>query len=592
MTPTNIHKDRLRLAKPYVGRLALGFLMMLITVAVELAFPKVVAFMIDNAGTEVHTEWLNWILLGAVVAFAFQSVALATQQFLFESSGSMIVRDIRQKLYGCIINKNISFFDNNSVGELCNRLSSDVEMLQDTLSSSMAIAIRSVFVAIGGTALLISLSPSLSLLILIIVPLSVFIAKMVGKHLSSKSRDLQAKLADNGSVAQENFTNIRLVHAFNQKQKSIRNYQGTTNKSLTFSLITIKLFAAFQGGISFIRFMALLAILWVGAGLIVSGKMTVGGLTSFVLYTSMVASSVTSISSFWGSWMRSIGATERVFSLLEDDKSLNESSDATPKPKTSCPSICNLTGDIRFQNVDFAYPTRPDINTLRQFSLNINAGEKVALVGSSGAGKTTIASLLLGFYQPNQGQILFNGVSSEQLGSEFIRSHIAIVEQEPALFSGSILENIAYSVQSKEIDVDAVINAAKQANADQFISSFPEGYNTLVGERGVQLSGGQKQRIAIARALLKDPVILILDEATSALDSESEFQVQQALEHLMQGRTTIMIAHRLSTVVKADRIVVMEKGAIIQEGKHELLSQQEEGLYSRLMSKQLQTSIV
>lgn len=586
MKVPNIHQQRLRLAHPYIGRFAMGFVLMLVTVVVELAFPKAIAFMIDNVGTEVHTQWLGWLILGLVVVFALQSVALGCQQYMFESTGNMIVRDIRQKLYHSIINKNISFFDRNSVGELCNRLSSDVELLQDTLSSSMAVAIRSVFVVIGGVVLLITISPSLSIMILIIIPVSVAMAKIVGKQLSSKSRQLQARLADNGSVAQENFSNIRLVHAFNQKQKSLQKYQETTNNSLTFSLLTTRLFSSFQGGISFVRYLALLIILWVGAGLISSGEMTVGGLTSFVLYTGMVATSATAVSSFWGSWMRSIGATERVFDLMRDDAE-REQELAMSQPLQQGKQV---TGNIQFNHVRFAYPSRPDTVTLQDFNLNIRAGEKVALVGSSGAGKSTIASLLLGFYQPNQGQLLFDGVIAQEIGVERIREHIAIVEQEPALFSGSILENIAYSLSGKEVDLEAVVQAAKQANADDFILSFPEGYDTLVGERGVQLSGGQKQRIAIARALIKDPRILILDEATSALDSESEHQVQQALEHLMQGRTTIMIAHRLSTVVKADRIVVMEKGRIIQEGKHEVLSQQEEGLYSRLMRKQLQTT--
>ena len=588
MTRFKAHRARLELARPYLKQLLFGLILMLCTVAIELTFPKAIAFMIDNAGTDIHSQWLGWIIVGLILLFGLQSVGLATQQYVFESTGNKIVRNIRQTLYTHIIHKNIGFFDDNKVGELCNRLSADVEVLQDALSSNLAMAIRALIVVIGGGILLISISPTLSLLLLIVVPIGIVLTKHIGTQLSQKSKDLQAKLADTGTIAQENFTNIRLVHAFNQKRKSLHTYQKSNDKALKSSLVTARLFAVFQGYMSFIRYLALLVILWMGGNLIINAQISVGELTSFILYTGMVASSATSLSAFWGAWMRSIGSTERIFELLAETQT-DRASDHKISRSDSAKNRRHVTGNIAFADVNFAYPTRPDVQTLHHLNFHINSGERVAFVGSSGAGKSTIANLLLGFYQPSSGQVLFDGENAQDIGVDALRDQIAIVEQEPDLFSGSILENITYSMPEGELDMQAVISSAKQAFAHDFIQALPEQYNTIVGERGVQLSGGQKQRIAIARALIKDPQILILDEATSALDSESEAQVQAALAHLMIGRTTIMIAHRLSTVIQADRIIVMDKGRILQQGNHAVLSQEKDSFYHRLMKKQLGT---
>ncbi len=553
--------------------------MMLFTVAVELSFPKLVAFMVDGLGSDFHKQWLNWIVLGLVVGYIFHALALMAQQYLFESSGSMIVRDIRQALYASVIKKPITFFDNTSVGELCNRLSSDVEMLQDTLSTSLVMTIRSLLLMVGGIGLLITISPVLSLLIAVIVPVSILLAKIAGQQLNSKSRALHEKLADNTDVAQEHFSNIRLIHGFNQQQTAFKQYQETTNHSLKFALLTARLFAGFHGAISYIRSLSLVAILWVGAGLITDGEMTIGGLTSFVMYTTMVSASATMVSSFWSHWMRAIGATERVFELVDVDM-LRQTENRFQSPDQSSSDI---DGTITLSQVDFAYPTRPEQPILSNFNLSIKAGERVAIVGSSGAGKSTITSLLAGFYLANAGEIRIDGQAITPENITLLRDNMAIVEQEPALFSGTIAENIQFSCAHKSITLDEIKAVAVKAFADDFIQQFPDGYDTEVGPRGVQLSGGQKQRIAIARALLKDPAILILDEATSALDAESEHQIQQALTTLMTGRTTIMIAHRLSTVVQADRIVVMDQGKIVQQGSHEALLNDQDGFYRQLI---------
>ncbi len=575
---SNIHYQRLSLIKPFIWRLIAGFLVMIVTVAIQLIYPKAIAYFIDNSVNQKEGGWLTWMVFVMVVVFLFQAVATGLRFYLFDSTGSMIVTEIRRKLYGAIIRQEIGFFDKRNVGELTSRLASDVEVLQDTLTMGMAIALRSFFIVIGGMTMLLMLSLELSLLMLVIVPLTILSARWFGGKMVSRSKALQENLAQCGHVAQETFSNIRLVHAFTQEKKAQEKYNQATANALNFSIACSRIFASFQGLSSFIQAFALLIALWFGGKLIANQSLSIGELTSFILYTGMVATSSGALSSFWGEWMRSVGATERVFELIN----------RIPRDLTrSSPDSFSLKGEIEFDKVSFAYPTRLEKTALKSINLKIAAGEKVALVGASGAGKSTIANLLLGFYHPINGGLKFDGVQAQNLRLADIRKSIAIVEQEPALFSGTIFENIQYAASDLNFKEEDIINAAKQANADDFIRGFPEGYNTKVGERGVQLSGGQKQRIAIARAILRDPKILILDEATSALDSESEHQVQTALKNLMQGRTTIMIAHRYSTIAKAERLIVLENGEIVQDGTHDQLIQEQSGLYHRLMEKQM-----
>lgn len=359
-------------------------------------------------------------------------------------------------------------------------------------------------------------------------------------------------------------TNIRLVHAFTQQRLHQQQYQEALTKASKFSIGTTRIFASFQGLATFVQYMALLVTLWFGGQLVSSNVMTIGELTSFIMYAFIVATSASGISWFWGEWMKTIGATERLFELIEHDS----------QPSQNDPLEQNFTGNISFRNIEFHYPTRTNTAALSQFNLSINAGEIVAIVGPSGAGKSTIASLLLGLYQSDSGDIYFDDIKMSSDNLNTIRQNIAIVEQEPTLFSGTIMDNIHYGTTKDNVSEKAIIQAAIDANADQFIRGFADGYQTQLGERGVQLSGGQKQRIAIARAILRNTQILILDEATSALDSHSEHLVQEALQRLMQGRTTITIAHRFSTIANANRVIVMDKGKIRQEGSHQLLMQQ------------------
>ncbi len=571
------HFQYLSLIKEFSIRLFFGLLIMGITVVIQLLYPKVISYFIDNVQLSQTSDWYNGIALLMILAVCIQACATALRYYLFESTGLMIVTKIRRLLHQALISQNIAFFDKHNIGELTNRLAVDVEVLQDTLTMGLAISLRALCVLVGGIAMLLWISPVLSVMLLVFVPLSLFLAKWVGDKLRMRSRDIQDCQAQTAKVAHENLTNIKLVHAFNGQNKAQEIYVTETQTTFNVSLSCTRFIATFQGLSSLTAYLALLITLWFGANLISKGSLSIGELTSFVIYAAMVTSSAAAVSDFWSDWMRTMGATERIFEIISTDKF-----EQTKYENNLC-----IQGNILFKNVDFKYPQRPEQFALKNFNLSISSGEKIALIGRSGAGKSTVASLILGFYQTNHGSIYIDGTALNELNINAVRKNIAIVEQEPSLFCGTIFDNIVYGSEHQQAETAEVIYAAKQANADEFITAFPDGYNTVVGERGVQLSGGQKQRIAIARALLRNPKILILDEATSALDSSSEANVQKALDVLMTGRTTIMIAHRFSTIAKADRILVLDQGQIIEQGDHQTLKAQQAGLYAKLMKNQL-----
>ncbi|MQA41682.1 ABC transporter ATP-binding protein [Rugamonas aquatica] len=575
---TNPHLQRLVLLRAFVPRLAVGLMFMALTVLVELSYPRALAYFIDHIDLKSDSSWFGPFAATVTAVLALQAVATTMRYYLFESTGHLIVARIRRLLYGALIQQPVSFYDKHNVGELTSRLSGDVEILHDTLTMGLAISLRSLCVLAGCVVMLLLISPVLSLILLVYVPLTLFMGDWLGKHVRQRSRDIRQRQADCGSVAHEYFSNIRLVHAFNQLRGADARYANATAHALTAAIANTRLVALFRGVSSFVMYVALLATLWLGARLIGQGSLTVGELTSFVIYAGMVTSSSGAVSDFWSDWMRTIGATERVFEIIGSEAQASQ-----PQPADAAA----LRGALAFRDVSFVYPERPEKQALDHVSFAIAAGESIALVGASGAGKSTIASMILGFYRPDSGSIAFDGVPAEQLDLAGVRAHIAIVEQEPSLFSGSIFENIAFALPDREVTRAEVADAARLANAHDFIEGFPHGYDTVVGERGVQLSGGQKQRIAIARALLRDPKILILDEATSALDAASEQLVQQALDTLMAGRTTVVIAHRYSTIVKADRVLVLAQGAVVQSGAHAELIAQRSGPYFHLMKSQL-----
>ncbi|MDO8039874.1 ABC transporter ATP-binding protein [Janthinobacterium sp. SUN137] len=569
------HLERLRLLYPVRWRIAAGLLCMALTVGAQLAFPQAIAYFIDNV-TELTRRGVTPGMVAAMLAFSLLYALITTARFyLLQSGGHMIVMGVRRRLFDVVINQPIAFFDKHHGGELNSRLTSDVSALHESLTIGAANALRSLCVFVGGIAMLLHLSPMLSLPLALFIPISLYLGKLSGSNYRLRARAISASLAASGKVAQEYFAHARLVQAFNQQGGAMARYAQAMRQLLEVSLAGTRLLAVFQGAQGLLAFVALLTTLCFGAHLIGQGRLSVGELTAFVIYASMVTDTAGSISEFWNTWMRTMGSTDRIFDILRSHRAVPE---AEPQPP--------LAGRIALRDVRFSYPERAQVTALDGVTLSIHAGEKIALVGASGAGKSTIASLVLGHYRLDGGSLQFDGIDAHVLGVTQLRRQMAVVEQEPALFSGSIADNIGFAVPDRQVTRDEMLAAARLAHAHDFIAAFPDGYETLVGERGVQLSGGQKQRIAIARAILRAPKILILDEATSALDAASEQQVQLALDTLMQGRTTIIIAHRFSTIVKADRIIVMDKGRICQQGTHaELL--RAGGQYARLMQQQL-----
>ncbi|WP_051293628.1 ABC transporter ATP-binding protein [Pseudoduganella violaceinigra] len=559
--------------RPFAWRMTAGVLFMALAVAVQLAYPKALAYFIDNIGKRHASEWYAGFFLAVLGILVLQAIATTLRYYLFESTGYMIVTRIRRLVYAALLRQPIAFYDKHHVGELTSRLAADVEQLHDTLSMGLAITLRCLCIVAGAIIMLLAISPPLCLVLLGYAPLSILLGNWAGTRLAGRARDIQRTQAACGKVAHEHFANIRLVRAFGQYLGAVARYEEATGQALRTAVNSTRLFGLYRGASSFLTYFALLLALWYGARLIGQGALSIGELTAFVVYAAMATESASMINDFWADWVRTLGATERLFEIM----------DSAPQPEPE-PAAAAPDGQITFDRVSFRYPERPQQLALDNASFSVDAGKTIALVGASGAGKSTIANLLLGFYEPQEGRLLFDG---RQLAPHEARAGIAIVEQEPALFSGTIHENIAFALPGRAATRDEVTAAAHLAHAHGFIAAFPQGYETVVGERGVQLSGGQKQRIAIARALLRNPAILILDEATSALDAASEMQVQAALERLMDGRTTIIIAHRYSTVVKADRILVMQEGRIVQQGRHEELLRDHEGLYHHLMQHQL-----
>lgn len=572
------NKQKLRYVKKYKARLLTGTLFMLLASAFQLSLPLVLAYFIDNLN-QMSSHEMAVILIGALILVSLYSVASAIRFYLFDTAGTFIVTDIKRALYRAFLKQDIHFHTQQLSGDLNSRLSNDTETVKFALSICLTNALKASILCIGTFVMLAFLSTTLSLAVLIVVPLSIFSAKLFGNKIKGSARILQMHTAEANQFSQESLTNIRLLQAFNQQNRNQKNYREKTRSLKHTATKNTRIMASFQIVSSFITYVSIVVILAIGGYMIINSVLTVGELTSFIIYTGMFASAANGLTGFWTEWMRSIGATEHIFQLL------NRSPDYQKSEYLK--TIERRTGEIELKDVNFSYPSTPNKLMLKKINLRIAPGEAIAIVGPSGAGKSTLTSLLLDFYQPTAGKILFDEIDARQLSSETIRKSIALVEQEPKLFSGSIADNIAFGHNASSVDITDIISAAKSANAHDFIAQLPFGYETMVGDNGVKLSGGQKQRIAIARALLRDPAILILDEATSALDTQSEILVQSALERLMSGRTTIMIAHRYSTIALASRIVVLNDGSIEQIGSHEEMRQQRDSLYFRLFSSQI-----
>ncbi|SEL85100.1 ATP-binding cassette, subfamily B [Stigmatella aurantiaca] len=562
------------LARPEARTLLAGTFFLAVGSGMSLLYPQAMRLIIDEALGSRDRALIDRAALGMTFILAIQALAVALRYYLFTTAGERVVTRLRQKLFANIMGQEVAFFDERKTGELTNRLASDTTVLQNTVSSNVSMVLRNLATAVGGVALLFYTSPTLTLLMLSVVPAVAVSAVVYGRRVRKLSKEVQDALAASNEVAEESLSGVRTVRAFAAEKHEVARYRSAMDKAFELARRRIRHSSTFMAVASFGGFAAAVVVLWYGGRLVVEDKLSVGGLTSFLVYSLFVAFSLGALAELWADFMRASGAAERVFELMDRLPTIPTSGGERP---------ARIEGRIELREVHFAYPTRPDTQVLQGIDLTIAPGEIVAIVGPSGAGKSTIASLLTRLYDPQGGRILLDGQDLRTLDPEWLRQQIGVVAQEPLLFSSSIAENIRYGrMDASDAEVEA---AARAANAHDFISRFPEGYRTPVGERGVQLSGGQKQRVAIARAVLKDPRLLILDEATSALDAESEHLVKDALERLMQGRTTLIIAHRLSTVMGANRVLVLEGGNVVQSGSHAALMSQE-GLYRRLVEKQ------
>lgn len=560
--------------KPYKSAYIVGLIFLLLSSFASLLFPLFIGEMVDASQKSMSS--INKMALLLFALFTLQAVFSYFRIVLFVNVAEKFLAKLRQVTYEHLIRLPMTFFNKRRVGELNSRIASDISLLQETFTTTSAEFIRQVIIVIGGVVLLGFTSIRLAGFMLSIFPVIIIVAVIIGRKLRAYSKTVQDHIASSNTIVEETLQGITNVKAFaNEVFESIR-YKKTTEQIVVVAIKGGKLKAAFASFIIIGIFGAIAAVIWYGARLIHAGEMSMGDLTSFLMLTIFIGASIGSIADLYAQIQKAIGATDKLMELLEE----------TPENHNEGDILHNIKGYISFKHLSFSYPNRMDVQVLKKINIEVQKGEQVALVGSSGAGKSTVTQLLMRFYQGYEGSLLIDDTEITELPLTDLRKQIAIVPQDILLFGGSIEENIAYGKPGSSRE--EIKKAATLANAHQFINDFPEGYNTLVGERGIQLSGGQRQRIAIARAILKDPKILILDEATSALDSESESLVQEALDKLMKGRTSIVIAHRLATVRNATKIFVLDKGEVVESGNHIELSKLENGIYKKLSELQFQ----
>lgn len=564
--------------RPYRWSLIFGIVLLFVSSMVFMVFPDLSGRMIDVAQGNSELKYsLNEIGIFLFIILFVQSFVSYARVLIFARISEKGTADVRRALYEKLITLPVTFFEQAKTGELISRLTADVEKLYNTFSIVLAEFLRQIFILIAGTIYLAVMQPKLSLIMISTFPVAVIGAFFFGRYIRKLSKERQEILADTNIILSETMSSISVVKAFTGEMYEALRYKKSMNSVVTVALKYARGRAIFSVFIIFVLFGALFFVIWYAAKMLQAGDIRAGELVAFVIYTSIIGGSIASLGNFYTELIGAIGATERIREILSTESEV---------PLQTTAKKLNTKGDIEYNNIHFTYPTRTDIPIFKGLSFKVKEGQKVALVGPSGAGKSTIVQLLLKFYDIQEGNITIDGKSIYDMDTVAMRQNIAIVPQEVILFGGTIEENIRYG--KPDATKEEIIEAAKQANAWEFVEGFPEGLNTLVGERGVKLSGGQRQRVAIARAILKNPKILLLDEATSALDAESEKVVQDALNKLMKGRTSIIIAHRLATIKEVDRIYVIENGRIVEEGTHAELSEKENGAYQALAKLQFE----
>jgi subfamily B ATP-binding cassette protein MsbA len=561
--------------RPHIGRFTIAMIAIVIGSILGLAGPYTLQYLIDAVFTQNNPQLLNQITVILIIIFALQAVFYFIRAYQLQYIGERVMIDLRLNLFQHLQKLSLSFYNERRTGELVSRATNDVSTVRTLVTSDVSTAISQVITFFGALILILITDWHLTLFMLMLVPMVVIVALLFGRRLRKISSAVQDQLADATTVLEEVLGGVRVVQSFTREDYEIGRYRNSIEQTFTLALKRIKLSATFGPVASFMGFAVVIAVFWFGGMQVLNGTLTAGQLTMFLILTLTIAGSIGSFSGLWTSLQEALGATKRIFEILDTPSDIVDRPEAKALPR--------IEGHIVLDNVSFAYKDNSDQHVLHGVSLEVKPGEVLALVGPSGAGKTTLVNLIPRFFDPQSGGVCIDGQDIRSVQVKSLREQIGLVPQDTLLFGGTVRENILYG--KLDATEDELIAAARAANAHEFITQLSKGYETIVGERGVKLSGGQRQRIAIARAILKDPRILVLDEATSSLDSESEGLVQEALDRLMQGRTSVVIAHRLSTVHHADRIAVLERGQLVESGTHaELIAL--EGLYARLYKLQ------
>ena len=562
--------------KPYFKQIIIASVALVFTAALTLGLVQYVRLIVDRGFVEGSTESLNTAILGFLIVAVLQAIGTFARFYWVSWLGERVTADIRKAVYKHIINLHPGYFEDNLSGEIQSRITTDTTLIQSVIGSSASIALRNLLMMIGGTLFLFITNPKLTSVVLLCIPLVIGPIMFFGRKVRRLSRDSQDEIANVGAYVGESIQQIKTVQAYNQQTHNDGVFSRYVETAFDVAKDRILMRSVLITVVMTLVFAALAVMIWVGGQDVINGRMSAGELTAFVAYAVIVATAVGAISQVISELQRAAGAMERLIELLEAESLIQA-------PAVPAKLVDTFTGQLDFKSVSFAYPSRPDTLALNEVTLTVRPGESLALVGPSGAGKSTLLDLVLRFYDPISGHLTLDGIDVRDLTPKELRSHIAIVSQQPALFTGSVIDNIRFG--RPDASLDEVRAAAESAFASEFIELLPQGYDSFLGEAGVRLSGGQRQRLAIARAILNDPEILLLDEATSALDAESERKVQIALEKLMKGRTSLVIAHRLATVMNVDRIAVLENGRLIATGTHGTLLKDCE-LYANLAKLQ------